>query len=143
MNLAFFLKPKSMVAYLYDDCSLRRGLGKLRESGFAELPVLSREGKYLGVVSEGDFLWYLADHKPRSTALSDAKVRDVCRGSSARAMPVTTTMEELLQCAMEQNIVPVVDDSGSFIGIVGRSDILRYFAGLCAAKPSRQAAAVR
>ena len=29
---------------------------------------------------------------------------------------------------MNQNFIPVVDDSGSFIGIVTRKDIIRYFA---------------
>ena len=37
-------------------------------------------------------------------------------------------MEELLSSAMNQNFIPVVDDSGSFIGIVTRKDIIRYFA---------------
>lgn len=130
MNLAFFLKPKSMITYLYDDCSLQRGLNKLRESGYAALPVLSREGKYLGVVSEGDFLWYIADRELRQTALRDTKLSDILQlhPDRARPMPITTSMEELLHCASRQNFVPVVDDTGSFIGIVGRGDIIRYFA---------------
>ena len=37
-------------------------------------------------------------------------------------------MDELLQLAMSQNFVPVVDDRGMFIGIVTRQDIMRYFA---------------
>ena len=36
-------------------------------------------------------------------------------------------MEELLSSAMNQNFIPVVDDTGSFIGIVTRKDIIRYF----------------
>ncbi|MBQ8288998.1 MAG: CBS domain-containing protein [Clostridia bacterium] len=128
MNIAFFVRPKSMVTYLYADSSLTRGLSRLRESGYSALPVLSGEGKYLGAVSEGDFLWYLADRQLRNSALRNAKIRDLLRTERAQAMPVTTSMEELLRCAMEQNFVPVVDDVGSFIGIVGRSDIIRYFA---------------
>jgi CBS domain-containing protein len=37
-------------------------------------------------------------------------------------------MDELLDSAMQQNFIPVVDDTGSFIGIVTRKDIIRYFA---------------
>ncbi len=128
MNVAFFLQPKSMVDYVYEDFSLRRGLTCLRESGFTALPVLSREGKYLGAVSEGDFLWYLADRELRTAALHEAKIKDIMKSDRVKAMPVTTSMEELLQCAAGQNFVPVVDDSGSFIGIVRRSDIIQYFA---------------
>ena len=40
---------------------------------------------------------------------------------------VPDTMEELLNSAMNQNFIPVVDDSDSFIGIVTRKDIIRYF----------------
>lgn len=128
MNVAFFLQPKSMVAYLYDDYTLRKGLSRLKESGYAALPVLTREGKFCGVVSEGDFLWYLTDHALSSDSLGEARVKDVARTDRMKAMPVTTSMDDLLDCAAAQNFVPVVDDSGSFIGIVRRSDIIRYFA---------------
>ncbi|MGM9646663.1 MAG: CBS domain-containing protein [Eubacteriales bacterium] len=143
MNIAFFVKPKSMVTYLYEDNTLARGLSRLRESGYTALPVLSRDGKYLGTVSEGDFLWYLADKKPRAVAPHDAKIRDILRTDRVRPMPVTTSMEDLLACVAEQNFVPVVDDIGSFIGIVGRSDIIRYFAELRAGSPSRPTASVQ
>ncbi len=128
MNLAFFLKPKSMVTYLYDDYSLRKGLTKLLESGFSALAVLTREGKYVGVVSEGDFLRYLADRSHSTEELHETKLRTILHTDRAKAMPVTTSMEELLSLAAEQNFVPVVDDFDSFIGIVRRSDIIRYFA---------------
>lgn len=129
MNLAFFLNPKSMVTYLYDDFSLRKGLAKLLESGFSALAVLSREGKYVGVVSEGDFLRYLADRSHTTDELHETKLRSILHTDRARAVPVTTSMEELLSLAAEQNFVPVVDDLDSFIGIVRRSDIIRYFSG--------------
>lgn len=129
MNLAFFLKPKSMVTYLYDDYSLRKGLTKLLESGFSSLSVLTREGKYVGMVSEGDFLRYLAERAHSVQELHEAKLTAILHTEKAKAVPVTTSMEELLSLAAEQNFVPVVDDFGSFIGIVRRSDIIRYFAG--------------
>lgn len=128
MNVAFFLQPKSMVAYLFDDYTLRKGLAKMKECGYTALPVLSREGKYLGVVSEGDFLWYMADHAFAVDSLGETKVRDIMRTDRMKPMPVTTSMDDLLQCAAGQNFVPVIDDSGSFIGIVRRSDIIHYFA---------------
>ena len=132
MNLAFFLKPKSMVAYLYDDYSLRKGLTKLLESGSSALAVLDREGKYVGMVSEGDFLRYLAERPHTVEELHETKLAAIMHTDRARAVPVTTSMEELLCLAAEQNFVPVVDDFDSFIGIVRRSDII---AGLCLYSP--------
>ena len=57
MNLASFLLPKAEVAYLRDDMTLRQGLEKLRRSGFAAIPVIDIEDRYVGVVSVADFLW--------------------------------------------------------------------------------------
>ena len=39
---------------------------------------------------------------------------------------VTTSMDQLIEAAMSQNFVPVVDDRGIFIGIVRRQAIIRY-----------------
>ena len=41
----------------------------------------------------------------------------------------TATMEDLLDKAMQQNFVPVLDDNKSFIGIITRRDIMKYFSG--------------
>ena len=61
MNIASLLLPKSMVAFLYDDFSLRQGLEKMKYHGYSSIPVISRDNRYVGTVSEGDFLWYLVD----------------------------------------------------------------------------------
>ena len=59
MNIAYFLLPRKRVAYLYDDYTFRQGLEKMRHHGYTAIPVISRDGKYVGTVSEGDFLWRL------------------------------------------------------------------------------------
>ena len=41
-------------------------------------------------------------------------------------MTVTTSPEELVAMAVEQNFVPVVDDREAFIGIVTRQKIMEY-----------------
>ena len=40
---------------------------------------------------------------------------------------IDTAMETLLERAKSQNFVPVIDDRSVFIGIVTRSDIIKYF----------------
>ena len=134
MNIAYFLLPKHEVAYLYDDCTFRQGLEKMRHHGYTAIPVISRDGKYVGTVSEGDFLWRLLSKESDTlTAYSmkdveQLEIRDILRGNSYPSVRITVTMEELLQSAMNQNFIPVVDDLGTFIGIVTRKDIIRYFA---------------
>lgn len=133
MNIAYFLLPKSRTAYLYDDYTVRQGLEKLRYHGYAAIPVISRSGKYVGTVSEGDFLWCLlceenGRHRVRSLKdLEKLRVRDILCGDAEPPVRITVSMEELLNSAMNQNFIPVVDDLENFIGIITRRDIIRYF----------------
>lgn len=132
MNIAYFLLPKGRVAYLYDDNTFRQGLEKMRHHGYTAIPVISRSGQYIGTVSEGDFLWRIlsVDGSQRCTMkeLEQLQVRDILRSGQYPSVGITVTMDELLDSAMNQNFIPVVDDVGSFIGIVTRKDIIRYFA---------------
>ena len=134
MNIAYFLIPKNRVAYLYDDCTFRQGLEKMRHHGYAAIPVITRDGQYAGTVSEGDFLWrLLSEDSAAQTPFSmkdmeHLQIRDILRDNSYPPVRITVTMEALLQSAMNQNFIPVVDDLGNFTGIVTRKDIIRYFA---------------
>ena len=133
LNIAYFLLPKVSVAYLYEDFTFRQGLEKMRRNGYTAIPVITREGQYAGTVSEGDFLWRLLDERMAlrsgfQTNAEQSRIRDILRVDSYRPVRITVSMEELIHSAMNQNFVPVVDDTDHFIGIVTRKDILRYFA---------------
>ena len=134
MNIAYFLLPKSRVAYLYDDYTFRQGLEKMRHHGYTAIPVITRDGRYAGTVSEGDFLWQLLNEVPEERKvcsmkdLEQLRIRDILQKDTYPPVRITVSMEELLNSAMNQNFIPVVDDIGSFIGIVTRKDIIRYFA---------------
>ena len=54
-------------------------------------------------------------------------VRYILRETQYLPVRITVSMEELLSSAMNQNFIHVVHDTGSFIGIVTRKDIFRYF----------------
>ena len=132
MNIAYFLLPKSTVAYLYDDYTFRPGLEKMRYHGYTAIPVITREGQYAGTVSEGDFLWRLLSQEDTRRPLSmkeleDLRIRDILNRDAYPPVRITVTMEELVNSAMQQNFIPVVDDLGNFTGIVTRKDIIRYF----------------
>ena len=134
MNIAYFLLPKNRVAYLYDDYTFRQGLEKMRYHGYTAIPVISRSGKYVGTISEGDFLWQILSNDAESRQIRSMKdleqlhIRDLLRGNNYPPVRITVSMEELLSSAMNQNFIPVVDDLGKFTGIVTRKDIIRYFA---------------
>ena len=135
MNIAFFLTPKHEVAFLYEDQSLRQGLEKMRHHGYTAIPVITQDSKYIGTVSEGDFLRYILREDGRTLSgatmreLEDVTIRQALLPKAANnpAVRITQTAEDLLFQAMNQNFIPVVDDFDSFIGIVTRKDILSYF----------------
>lgn len=129
MNVITFLTPKAQVAYLYDDFTVRQGLEKLRLQGYTAIPVLDRDGNYVGSVSEGDFLWSLLDNEDNSLrAQEKLPLSSILRREFHPAVNVRVTMEELLEQAMRQSFIPVVDDRGVFIGIVTRQTIMRKLA---------------
>ena len=131
MNIAFYLRPKISVAFLYSDYTVRQSLEKMRHYGYSAIPVINREGRYVGTVSEGDFLWYLTDCFNNQEDLNQKKLEEtplskLLRTDMYKPMKITADVDELLTLAMNQNFVPVVDDLGSFIGIVTRRDIIRH-----------------
>lgn len=69
MNVISLLTPKTNVAWLYEDWTIRQGLEKLRFHGYTAIPVLAKDGSYVGTVSEGDFLWCLLDQGAGITKL--------------------------------------------------------------------------
>ena len=133
MNIAFFLMPKNCVAFLQDDFTLRQGLEKMRHHHYTAVPVITKDGKYAGTVSEGDFLWDLVDRQTgndNKTVIKSAEhdtVKTIIKKDRNPPVSITATMEDLLVRVMNQNFVPVVDDNGSFIGIVTRRDVIKYF----------------
>lgn len=133
MNIAYFLTTKSEVAYLYNDFTLRQGLEKLHQHGFAALPVLSSSNKYIGTVSEGDFLWHILKENNQDVqttcmkSMESMKIKDILKPDKNPPVRITAKMEELLNRALDQNFVPVIDDRNYFIGIVTRRDIMKYF----------------
>ncbi len=132
MNIAFFLLPKSKVAYLYEDSTVRQGLEKLRHHGYTEIPVISRQSEYLGSVSEGDILWHLLGKNTelRPLNMNDTENIPLSKLLDTRKNPpvsINCTPKDILEHSCFQSFVPVVDDFNSFIGIVTLSDVMRHY----------------
>lgn len=128
MNILFFLTPKNEVAYVYDTDSLRQALGKMENHSFSAVPIISRrDGFYLGTLTEGDLLWAIKDKEDLSLKnAEDICIMDVKRRWDNEPVDVDVDMEDLLNKAMNQNFVPVIDGSMRFIGIITRRDLIQY-----------------
>lgn len=129
MNLLFLLHPKSTVAYLTSNVTVRQGLEKMRAHGYTAIPVINPEGEYVGTVSEGDFLYAVCEYSRGGNLKQLEKIRltEIMRDKRDKAVTVSEKMDELLLLIMQQNFVPVVDDRNTFIGIVTRRDIIKYY----------------
>ena len=126
-NILFFLKPKAELAYIYDYHTVRQALEIMEYHKYSSVPILSKDGKYVGSITEGDLLW-----GPKKLKTIDVKktesisVMKIERRLDYQCVSAESNMEDLIDRAMEQNFVPVIDDQKNFIGIITRKDIIGY-----------------
>ena len=127
MNILFFLTPKKDVAYLTDEMTLSQALEKMEYHRYTCVPMLNRNGQYVGTVTEGDLLWAVKNQYNLSLKnAEEISILDVKRRRDYEPVNINARIEDMVFVAMGQNFVPVVDDRGAFIGIVTRKDIMRY-----------------
>lgn len=127
MNIFLFLKPKSEVEYLFSDMSVRQAMEKMEYHRYTNIPVINKEGIYTGSISEGDILWYLKNHGINSLKdTENISILEISRYREYKAMGIDYEMEDLIELAIAQNFVPIVDSDGVFIGIVTRKDIINH-----------------
>lgn len=143
MNVLFLLTHKANCTYIYDDYTIRQALERMEPSRFSSIPVLKRTGEYVGTITEGDLLWAIKNTYMMNMRDAESHpVLEVARRKDYKPVPVTTTTQELLDMAVSQNFVPVVDDRNTFIGIVTRQKIMEHcIANYYQAEPPVMAAA--
>lgn len=126
MNVLFFLLPKANCAYIDESFSLRQTLEKMEYHHYSSIPLLSKDGKYIGTVSEGDLLWFIKDHDMSLLDSEKISIKDIKRQRDIKAISINNDMNDLVNLILNQNFVPIVDDNQTFIGIVRRSSVINY-----------------
>lgn len=126
-NILFFLTPKAMCAFVYDDYTIRQALEKMEIASYSALPILNKRGEYRGTLTEGDLLWAMKNMCYMDMRQAESrKIMEIDRKKDNISVRVTTSMQDLVERAIEQNFVPVVDDKDTFIGIVTRRSIIKF-----------------
>ena len=137
MNLAFFLTPKSEIVWVPMRATVRQALERMEKHRYSAVPVLDDDGLYVGTLNEGDILWRMRAMPDFTWSLADRlTLSDIPRRLEVKPVGVHVEIEELLNRAVDQNFVPVVDSRGVFMGIVTRRSLIEY----CAKKLQIQAA---
>lgn len=134
-NILFFLKPKSEIAYIKVEDTLRQAIQKMEYHKYSSIPILNKDGKYIGTITEGDLLWGIKNKY--NLSLKEAEyipITEIDRKLDYVPVRADANMEDLMLRAMDQNFVPVIDDQENFIGIITRKDIIGY----CYNKLNRQ-----
>ena len=121
------ITPKNTIYCVESGSTLRSVLEKFKFHKYSVVPFISKQGKYLGTISEGDLLRYITDLPNFSLQLAEKiSIDTVARNRSYKALNNTATLQEVLTLSLEQNFTPLVDDRGLFIGIVRRKDVIAH-----------------
>ena len=128
MNILYFIKPKAELAYVYDDYTVRQTLEKMEHHKYASIPILNKQGQYIGTIREGDILWHIKNEMNFDIRLAETTyIKDAKKKSTNEPVKINSSMDDLFIKAINQNFVPVVDDDNNFIGIITRKDIVQYY----------------
>lgn len=128
-NVSFFVIPKQDVVYLPYDATMRQALEKMEYHRYSAVPLIDDDGKYVGTLTEGDLLWKIKNTFDFTfDILNKIPLTEVPLRWQNHPVRIDATIGDLIERAIEQNFVPVVDDEGVFIGIVRRREIIDYCA---------------
>lgn len=127
MQLAFFLTPKAESSYLIENFTLRQALEKMEYHHYTAMPVLDNDGHYLYTLFVDDCLWVFKNSpEMRFADAEKIPVNSIARSRKVEPVNISAGLSELLKKTIEQNFIPVVDDSGIYIGLVRRKDVIEY-----------------
>jgi CBS-domain-containing membrane protein len=128
MEISSFLLPKDQVSYITTSISMLDAMEQLEQHYYSAIPIIDEAGKYVGTLSEGDLLWKLKNTADLSFEnMREVTISEIQRHVHNESVEIHAQMEDMLTLAADQNFVPVVDDSGVFLGIIRRKDIIEYY----------------
>ncbi len=125
-NILLFLIPKVQVEYVLNTYTIRQVIEKMDYHHYSEIPVLDKDGKYIGTISDGDILRYLKKYKLDWEETMVDKISGVPTLHRIEPIQINKNMMDLVEIIVRQNFVPVIDDRGNFIGIVTRKSVIEY-----------------
>lgn len=128
MNIASFLLPKERVAYADSSATMQEAVDILERCHYSAIPVIDKEGKYIGTLSVTDLFWKLKNTEGLDFSnLHNVQIVDIKKTILNESVWIHAQLDDMLALAADQNFVPVVDEKGIFLGIIRRKDIIEYY----------------
>ena len=119
------ITPKKVTYYILDTSTIRQALEKFDAHKFSVVPLLDKDGRYTGTLSEGDILRYIKNNSNFDISVAEnVLVKDIEHYRPYKSLKIDATIEEVYALALDQNFVPLVDDRDFYIGIIKRKDVL-------------------
>ena len=120
--------------YVYDDDTLWQTLEKMEQNKYTAIPIINHEdGTYVGTITEGDLLWDVKERYDLDLgSAEDMPILNIKRKRDNEPVEADADVEDIINKVMNQNFVPVIDDSECFIGIITRKDVMLYLTRKCA-----------
>ena len=129
INIVHLLTPKAVTVFLYDEDTVRQGIEVFRHYGYTSVPVVNRHGGYMGCVTEGDFLRYIMSKGTTDIhQMEKEHIGEIMRRDFGSAVQIHAPAQEVVDIALKQNYVPVIDDRGILSGIITRRSVIQYLA---------------
>lgn len=129
VNLAKIMIPKVTTVFLKESQTVRQGWEIMHRSGYTAIPVVDCEGKYIGSVSEGDFLQFVMSQGTTDICVMEQhKVCELVRKDFCPPLQIVANREQVIESALNQNFVPIVDGRDVLCGILTRRGVIQYLA---------------
>lgn len=140
-NHLFYLLPKSETVFLTNTDSFHQAYNMFIITNYTALPVINKKGQYVGTICEGDLLRVLSLSLTHPEInLDSIEIKDIEFKTILEVARVNESYEHLVELAVNQNFIPLVDDQGIFIGILRRQELIKELINFLSNKVAEQEA---
>ncbi|MBU4542153.1 CBS domain-containing protein [uncultured Acetobacterium sp.] len=138
-NHLFYLLPKSETVFLTNTDSFNQAYNMFVITNYTALPVINKKGQYVGTICEGDLLRVLSLSLTHPEIdLDSIEIKDIDFKINLEVARVNESYEHLVELAVKQNFIPLVDDQGIFIGILRRQELIKELIKFLSEKVAEQ-----
>ena len=140
-NHLFYLLPKSETVFLTNTDSFNQAYNMFVITNYTALPVINKKGQYVGTICEGDLLRVLSLSLTHPEIdLDSFEIKDIDFKINLEVARTNESYEHLVELAVKQNFIPLVDDQGIFIGILRRQELIKELINFLEDKVAEQEA---